>query len=103
MQDVLAGNALRFTRRFDRAEGVVTSVNPSTAKMAVTAPDGATTALITSVTFDGDTAVIVVATWTIADTASRGVYVITTDVDGSMVASHEEAIGVIARTTAALP
>jgi len=103
MQNVLAGNAFRLTRRFDRAEGVITSVNPSTAKMAVTFPDGSNTALITSVTFDGDTAVIVVAVWTIADTAARGVYVVTTDVDGNMVASHEEAFGVLARKLPVLP
>ena len=62
--------------------------------MAVTAPDGTDTALIVAVTFDGDEAVLVEATWTIPDAAAHGVYIVTTDVSGNMVAAHEEYIAV---------
>jgi hypothetical protein len=75
--------------------------------MAVTSPDGTSAALSPTVTYLGGvgdrTAVVAVATWVLADTATQGVYTVSTDISGSMVAAHQESIGVVGGVLAALP
>ena len=101
---MLAGNIVHITRTFARPAGSTVSVNPSTVKMAVTAPDGTSTALTPSaLVYDGVTGFTVTADWTIADTAADGYYVITADTSGGLVAAHQERVRVLVRVLAVVP
>lgn len=101
---IRAGNVVHITRTFTRPSGSTVSVNPSTVKMAVTAPDGTVTSLTpSSPTYDGVTGFTVTADWTIADSAARGRYTITTDTSGALVAAHEETVYILERTLATVP
>lgn len=101
---ILAGNILHISRTFTRPVGSTVSVNPSTVKMAVTSAAGVTTALVPSaVVYDGVTGFTVTADWTIADAAAGGMYTITTDTSGGLVAAHQERVRVEARTLAVVP
>ena len=101
---MLAGNIVHISRTFTRPDGSAVSVNPSTVKMAVTAPDGTNTALTPSaLVYDGVTGFSVTADWTIADSAVDGYYVITTDTSGGLVAAHQERVRVLVRVLAVVP
>ena len=104
---ILAGQIAYFgtpTDPFVFPALVTGSVNPSTAKMAVTGPDGTTTSITPTVAYDaGNTQVRVNGSWTIPDSNAGGRYVLTIDISGNMVAAYQEAFYVEPRTLPTVP
>ncbi len=101
---IYAGNVVRIVSTLTRPTGSAVSVNPSTAKVGVTTPTGVTTAIASVVTYNTDnSAVIVTADWTTADTLPAGSYTITVDTAGGLVAADEQRVIILARREPAVP
>ncbi len=101
---IYAGNVVRIVSTLTRPAGSTTSVNPSTAKVCVTTPAGVSTAIASVVTYNVDnSAVIVTADWVTADTLAGGVYTITVDTSGNLVAADEQRILILPRREPVVP
>jgi hypothetical protein len=100
---ILAGNVAHIDRTFTRVGAG--SLVGTVASVAVTNPTGTSTALTgETVTIDNTAGTVnVAADWAIADAATGGVYTITIDVGGGMIAAYETKVYVTARTLATVP
>ena len=100
--DVYAGNRVRLYAEAFAPTGSST-VNPSTARVAVTDINGVTTPLTETVTYGGTTSVRVESFWIIPDDQRGGVYTVTFDIAGNMVGAAERRIKVRQRTEPNVP
>lgn len=104
--DIRAGNPAHATAVFTRPAGVVTSVNPSTVKVAVSTQTGTVVATLTpsALAYNADNSgFTVTADWAIPDATAQGYYTITFDSSGGLVAAVEQTVRVLARTLAVVP
>lgn len=93
-----AGNKLTVDRTFTRTEGQTQSVNPSTAKAWVEAPDGTESLLADPViTYpeDGVSKVTATATWTPPLGSTQGLYFIHFYVTGNLVGRTKAPVFII--------
>lgn len=95
MESVLAGN------RVEVETVVVVATTPSpdpTANVYVNTAAGVQIAVLTETVNVSGTTVTVTASWDIPDALAGGVYIITTDIAGTVIAADQRAVRVIRRT-----
>lgn len=102
--DVYAGNRVRLYAEAFAPAGSGSSVNPSTARVAISDINGVVTALTETVSFGpSGSSVRVEAYWDIPDDARGGVYIVTFDIAGNLTGATQRAIKVRARALADVP